>query len=117
MNDKELYIFKATCTNVVDGDTADFVIDVGFKLTTEQRVRFLYVNTPEKRTKDPLEKEAALKAQEFVEGMILNKDVFIRTYESDAFGRYLGEIFVESEDGSVSVNQLLLLHGYAEPYI
>lgn len=117
MDNKDLYIFRATCINVVDGDTADFIIDVGFKMKTEQRVRFLGVDTPEKHAKNPHEREAAKEAQLFVEEQILNKDVYVRTYKSDSFGRYLAEIFVSEEDMVYSLNDLLITKGYAKPFM
>lgn len=107
----ELYTFRAFCTNVVDGDTADFVIDVGFKLTTEQRVRFLGVNTPERNQTGYKE------ATEFTRNTLLDKDVFIQTYKADSFGRYLADIYYENKDGEIiHLNQELLDLKLAVPF-
>lgn len=102
-----MYQFNAFCTNVVDGDTADLVIDVGFKLTTTQRVRFLSINTPERGQRGYQE------AKDFVISKILDKDLVVETYKSDNFGRYLAVITVDG----VNLNNLLLSEGLAVPYV
>ena len=105
--ERNMYNYNAYCTNVVDGDTVDLEIDAGFKLFTEQRIRLLGVNTPERGQigyKD---------ATDFLKHLILNKDVVVETHNSDAFGRYLAEIYVDG----VHVNEQLLLLGYAVPYL
>lgn len=89
-----LYYFKAKCYEVIDGDTASFMIDVGFDTYRDKRVRFLNVDTPERG--QPNYKEAT----EFVKERILNKQVIIRTYKADNFGRYLGEIWYYDEESS-----------------
>lgn len=103
----ELYNFRATCTNVVDGDTADLVIDVGFHLTTKQRVRFLGINTPERNQAGYQE------AKDFVIESILGKDIIVQTYKTDAFGRYLATLYVDN----VNLNVELLEKGLAKEYI
>jgi micrococcal nuclease len=100
------YIFEAYCTNVVDGDTADLVIDVGFRMTTEQRVRLLGINTPERNHPGYQE------AKDYLVERILNKDLLVETRKSDVFGRYLATIYVDGE----SVNQELLTLELAVPY-
>lgn len=60
------YIYKAKIINVVDGDTVDATIDVGFKMTTVQRLRLLGINTPEKNSKDIFEKSRAIIAKDWL---------------------------------------------------
>lgn len=109
------YIYKAKCINVVDGDTADFIIDVGFKMTTTQRLRFLGINTPERGQKGYYE------ATEAVAHHLLDKECYVHTEKSDAFGRYLATIYLPygTEDGTslyLNLNEHLLKEDLAKPY-
>ena len=110
----QAYTFRAKCVNVVDGDTVDCLIDVGFGLHTKQRLRLHGVNTPEKRSKDPLEKELAKIAENYVSQTILDKDVLVQTYKDDSFGRYLARVYILSEDEAgvyACLNDLLIENG------
>lgn len=93
MLEDNLYMYRAKCYNIVDGDTADFWIDVGWNTYKDKRLRFLYVDTPEKG------QENFREAADFVSDKILNKKVVVQTYKADNFGRYLGVIwYKENED-------------------
>lgn len=107
------YIFRATCTNVVDGDTIDCDIDVGFGMRTRQRLRLHGVNTPELRSSDPDKRLAAIEAKRFTERFALGCDLYIQTYKSDVFGRYLAKIYRDSE----CLNDLLVSEGHAVPFM
>ena len=116
----QAYIFRGKCVNVVDGDTVDCLIDVGFGLRTKQRLRLHGVNTPEKRSKDPLEKELAKIAENFVSQMILDKDVLVQTYKDDSFGRYLARVYILSEGETkvyACLNDLLIESGLGVLYM
>lgn len=104
-----MYEYKATITNVVDGDTIDAVIDVGFKVTTTQRLRLLGVDTSELTSKDSVERAKAQEAKLFVIEQLLNKSVTMKTAKADSFGRYLAIIYL----GEIDFNQLLLDKGLA----
>jgi micrococcal nuclease len=103
----ETYNFEAYCTNVVDGDTADLVIDVGFRMTTEQRVRLLGINTPERGH------EGYQAAKDYLKERILDKLMIVQTRKSDAFGRYLATVYVDGQN----INEELLSLGLAVPYV
>lgn len=105
----DLYTYKAKIINVVDGDTVDAAIDVGFTLTTIHRVRLLGVDTEEMNDKDPVKRSHAMAAKEYMKLILLNKNVIIQTQKSDAFGRYLAIIYLDG----VCINEELIRLGYS----
>ena len=114
-----MYKYKAEALRVVDGDTIDCVIDMGFKITTHQRIRLSKINTPEtyRRKKDSAEYIAGMAAKNFVKGRLkANKNKFIIETEKDpgVFGRYLGTIWLK--DNETSLNDELLEKGHATLY-
>lgn len=106
------YIYKAKIINVVDGDTVDAIIDVGFKMTTTQRLRLAGIDTAELTSKDPVERASAQEAKLFLIQELLNKDVLIKTEKADAFGRYLATIVLNE----TNINELMLVKNLAVPY-
>ena len=113
----ELYNYKAKIIKVVDGDTVDAIIDAGFTLRFTERLRLLGINAPEMRSPDPAIRVKAKEAKVFLEGLILNKDVFIHTEKDDAFGRYLAQIYLDGDDLNNliidDVNKLMIINGHA----
>lgn len=105
-----LFNYKAKVTNVVDGDTVDAIISLGFYLTATLRLRLLGVNTPEMHGPT---KEAGKIAKDFVKTMLLDKEVLIHTEKGDSFGRWLAIIYI----GDVCFNDLLIKEGYAISYL
>jgi micrococcal nuclease len=106
-------------TNVVDGDTIDVEIDLGFDISFSSRVRLAGIDTPESRTTDKAEKVLGLEAKEYVKSKIKDaKEVIIKTEKMDSsekYGRILGWVFL---DGSkVSINEQMILDGYAWGYL
>jgi len=106
-------------TNVVDGDTIDVEIDLGFDISFSSRVRLAGIDTPESRTTDKAEKVLGLEAKEYVKSKIKDaKEVIIKTEKMDSsekYGRILGWLFL---DGSkVSVNEQMIAEGYAWGYL
>ena len=106
-------------TNVLDGDTIDVEIDLGFDISFNSRVRLAGIDTPESRTRDKAEKVLGLESKEYLKSKIKDaKDVVIKTEKMDSsekYGRILGWIFL---DGSkVSVNEQMIADGYAWGYL
>ena len=113
---------------VVDGDTIDVTLDLGFDVCTRQRVRLLGIDTPESRTSDAEEKKFGLLSKEklkewCMKAVVSEKDdieIELRCPEKDSrgkFGRILAEVLV-SEDGQwTNVNKWMCDEGYAVPYI
>jgi micrococcal nuclease len=113
----EYYVKKVT--KVVDGDTIDVEIDLGFDISFSSRVRLAGIDTPESRTTDKMEKALGLEAKAYLKHEIDSaKSVVIKTEKMDSsekYGRILGWVFL---DGStVSLNEKMISDGYAWGYL
>jgi len=103
---------------VVDGDTIDVDIDLGFSISFFSRVRLAGIDTPESRTTNAKEKTLGLEVKEKLKKeLAAAKDVVIKTEKPDSsekYGRILGWVFLDGSD--VSLNQRLINEGYAWTY-
>jgi micrococcal nuclease len=103
---------------VVDGDTIDVDIDLGFSISFFSRVRLAGIDTPESRTTNAKEKALGLEVKEKLKKeLAAAKDVVIKTEKPDSsekYGRILGWVFLDGSD--VSLNQRLINEGYAWTY-
>jgi len=109
-----MYTYKVKEINrVVDGDTVDITIDLGFGLTKKERVRVAGIDTPESRTRDLYEKKLGKEAAAFLESQ-LQDDIIIKTEKEGKYGRMLGWLF--KENLGCSINELMIHKGYAWPY-
>ena len=120
---KSCYNFRVTeIAKVLDGDTIDVIIDLGFDLYKKERVRVAGVDTPEKRTKDDEEKALGYDAthwlEEKLDGAIKGEDdLIIRTELVGGVGKYgrlLGWLYIG--DAEVSLNEQMITEGYAWAY-
>ena len=120
---KSCYNFRVTeIKKVLDGDTIDVIIDLGFDLAKTERVRIAGVDTPEKRTRNLEEKALGIDATEWLkdklEGAIDgDDDLVIRTELVGGVGKYgrlLGWLYIG--DADVSLNEQMITEGYAWPY-
>jgi len=106
-------------TGVVDGDTIDVDIDLGFNISYSQRVRLAGIDTPESRTTDKKEKVLGLEVKQRLKDVLANASVVvIRTQKPDStekYGRVLGWLFVDGAEKSV--NEALIADGYAWGYM
>jgi len=111
-----MYKYKCILVRVVDGDTADVLIDLGFDTWRKSRLRFKGVDTWEKRTRDKEEKVKGIAASAFTQKYLeMNEGNFvIQSFGRGKYGRVLAEIFIEGEDKSL--NQLLIENGHAYVY-
>jgi micrococcal nuclease len=111
--------FVEEVKNVVDGDTIDVVIDLGFDILFASRVRLAGIDTPESRTTDKAEKALGLEAKEYLKKQLKDaKSVVIRTEKmnsSEKYGRILGWVYINGE--SESVNNKMINDGYAWGYL
>lgn len=121
-----MYEYKAIVERVVDGDTIDVIIDLGFKTWKKVRVRMEGINTPESRTRDLEEKKRGLAAKDrLVEILELNNNKCVLHVSGvGKFGRAIANVFVTSlspthDDSSltlINVNQQLITEGHAVSY-
>ena len=109
--------YSAKLVRIVDGDTCDAMIDLGFNVWVKKRIRFYGVDTWESRTRDLEEKAKWLEAKAFTKDILENSDegkFDIRSHGVGKYGRVLGELFVKGQDKSV--NELLKDNGHAYEY-
>lgn len=112
------YFYEAKLDRIVDGDTVDLSIDLGFDVSYKARVRLHGVNTPETRTKDLEEKELGLAAKAFVYDWLAECDsVYIKTLKDDSgkYGRVLGYIYAD-EQMTKCLNDDIIDAGHGVPY-
>jgi micrococcal nuclease len=111
--------FVKEVKNVVDGDTIDVIIDLGFDILFASRVRLAGIDTPESRTTDKAEKALGLEAKEYLKKYLKDaKSVVIRTEKMDSsekYGRILGWVYINGE--SESLNNKMINDGYAWGYL
>lgn len=112
---KQIYDYDAVVTRVIDGDTVETEVDVGFNLWLKRiRFRLVGVDTPELHDSDPVKREKANEAKQYTLEKLLGKSVYIvseKDNEHDSFGRWLATIFLE--DGT-NFNATLLSEHLAE---
>ena len=111
------HIYSAKVVRVVDGDTADAMIDLGFDTWVKKRIRFFGVDTWESRTRNLEEKKKGLAAKDYVKDLLENSDegkFLLKSHGVGKYGRVLGELFVKGHD--TSVNELLKENGHAYEY-
>jgi micrococcal nuclease len=113
----EYYVKKVT--KVVDGDTIDVEIDLGFDISFSSRVRLAGIDTPESRTTDKVEKALGLEAKAYLKSQIESaKTVVIKTEKMDSsekYGRILGWLFLDGSE--VSMNEKMITDGHAWGYL
>ena len=113
----QYYVKKVT--KVVDGDTIDVEIDLGFDISFSSRVRLAGIDTPESRTTDKMEKALGLEAKAYQKHEIdAAKSVVIKTEKMDSsekYGRILGWVFLD--EASVSLNEKMIADGHAWGYM
>lgn len=104
---------------IVDGDTIDVDIDLGFNVSFFQRVRLAGIDTPESRTTDQNEKKLGLEVKKKLGEYLANAtNIIIRTEKPDStekYGRILGWLYIDGKDESI--NQTLIASGYAWEYM
>ena len=121
-----MYEYKCKVLRVVDGDTVDVDIDLGFGVWLhKERVRVMGIDTPESRTRDKVEKKFGLAAKSHVKHMLPTGSIQILKTEVDKsgedakgkFGRILGDFLLDQDDGSIKrMTEIMIEDGHAVPY-
>ena len=117
-----MYTYNIKLDRVIDGDTTDAYIDLGFDIHVKKRIRFAGINTPESRTRDLEEKARGLAAKDRLKAILdgANK-IELYSHGVGKYGRCLGELHVDMLDGKqcltlANVNELLIKEGHAVAY-
>lgn len=109
----KLHHYKAELIRIIDGDTVDVMLDLGFHVWIKKRIRLYGIDAPETRTKDLEEKEEGKLCLSRLEELISQPTEFtVSSHGTDKYGRCLGTIFVEDEN----INALLISEGLASVY-
>ncbi|MAF35894.1 hypothetical protein CL622_02130 [archaeon] len=122
-----MYEYKCTLVRVIDGDTVDALIDLGFDTQVKKRIRLHGIDTPETRTRDKKEKKKGLAAKARLVELLEdnNNKMILKSKSLGKYGRVLGELFLDKqEDFSLSmnmihhtsINRLLITEGHAKAY-
>ena len=118
----EKYIYRAKLVKVVDGDTIDALIDVGFDIWVKKRIRYKGIDTWESRTRDLDEKKKGLAAKarnkELLESVSNKSGYFrIKSYGTGKYGRVLADVYIhDSDNNHIWVNKQLIKEGHAYKY-
>ena len=118
----EKYIYRGKLERVVDGDTIDALIDVGFDIWIKKRIRYSGIDTWESRTRDLDEKKKGLAAKarnkELLKEISSKSGYFrLKSHGVGKYGRVLGEIFIEDAEGKQwNINETLIKEGHAYVY-
>jgi len=109
-----MYEYNCKVKRVVDGDTVDVIIDLGFDIAYASRVRLYGIDTPESRTRDKDEKARGLISKDFLKSWLDKGSVVIRTRKDKKgkFGRILGEMIVDD----ININELMIEEHHAVKY-
>ena len=113
------YIYRIkSVTKVVDGDTIDADIDLGFDISLTKRIRLAGIDTPESRTTNLKEKALGLESKEWMKKTLAGaKDILIKTELPDStekYGRIIGHLFINGQE--ISLNNQMIAEGYALAY-
>ena len=111
-----MYTYKIKeITKVVDGDTLDAIIDLGFGITKKERIRIAAIDAPETRTRNLHEKKLGFEAKAWLKKHVEYCDnVIIKTEKEGKYGRILGWLY--TDEFSISLNEVMVEKGYAWTY-
>jgi len=112
-----MYQYKVSVVKVVDGDTIDVDIDLGFGMSyKKQRVRMMGIDTPESRTRDKVEKLFGKASKKHLKKLLESAEsISLISHDKGKFGRILGELFIDGSS-DLSLNQLMINNFHAVAY-
>ena len=108
-----MYIYEGEVLKVIDGDTVDIEVNLGFGVKIVQRFRLYHINAPEMRGRD---KELGKAAKKFLVGLIEGQSILVKTYKDKRgkYGRYLADLFTHDD---ICINELMVKNGHAVEYM
>ena len=110
-----MFEYNITVLRVVDGDTVDALVVLGFSTHRKIRIRLYGINAPESRTRDLEEKKLGLAAKERLKQLVEeNEEIVLKSHGVGKYGRCLGEIFIKGND--LSLNKQLINEGHGVEY-
>ena len=114
-----MYTYKAKLDRVIDGDTIDVNIDLGFDISVHKRIRLAGIDTPESRTRDLEEKKRGLASKARLIELLDKGDLVVESKDVGKYGRVLGvlHIYPKDLDLPINVNDRLVEEGYATEYL
>jgi len=109
-----MYYYKVEILRVVDGDTVDVRMDLGFNVWHKCRVRLVGINAPESRTRDKEEKKRGLAAKDWLINILesAQTDIEMQSHGVGKYGRVLGVLYIND----VNINDLMVKEGHAKVY-
>jgi micrococcal nuclease len=112
-----MYEYKSKLIRVIDGDTVDAMVDLGFDIWIKKRIRLYGLNAPETRTKNLEEKQQGFVAKARLEELLAgaNGKFILVSHGVGKYGRCLGELLI-GDVGEIHINKLLIAEGLAEVY-
>ena len=107
-----MYTYKAKLDRVIDGDTVDANIDLGFDISVHKRIRLAGIDSPESRTRNLEEKQRGLASKERLINLLKDGEFTLESKEVGKYGRVLGILIVNE----ININKTLVEEGYAVEY-
>jgi len=108
------YIYHGNVIRVIDGDTIEVLVELGFNISTKIKFRLNGIDAPEKTSKIQEIKQAAFAATAYLQKAIEGKAVLIKSYKPDKYGRYLADVFLPNS--LITINEELVHNGHAKIY-
>ena len=112
-----MYTYKAKLDRVVDGDTVDAYIDLGFDISVHKRIRLAGIDSPESRTRDLEEKAKGLASKDRLIDLLKDGKFTLESKEVGKYGRVLGVLLIDDANNNfININNTLVEEGYAVEY-
>ncbi len=113
-----MYVYNCKVDRIIDGDTVDLFIDLGFNVVLHERIRLYGINAPEVRTKDLEEKERGLQAKAYLYNWLDSNPIQVETVKGRGkYDRWLGTLYAIRDDGlRININEQMILDGHAVEY-
>lgn len=111
----KLYNYKVrSLEKVLDGDTFDALIDLGFNIVVKKRIRLNGINCPEVRTRDLKIKELGIASKNFLIKSLESAEIYITSYGEGKYGRVIADVFSKKDGKLTNINELITSSGYGE---